>query len=358
MYGTHSILDQLALIRNQTAIEYGEQRLADDFQRFIDAQNVLVNQMVGDLVEFTDIRLASYGTGARMDMVKADEYTRADAQKVAPTTTDIGWPLDLFQISLQWTRRFLKVSSVADLAVAMQAVREADLRRVRLELQRAFFNPSNNLTYTDRMIDGVTLPVRAFYNADGSPIPEDEFGNTFNGATHTHYIGTGALVAADINSMLTTIIEHGVTGTLRIYINRAQEAALTAFPNFTYYDRQLLVAGPGSTEDQIRGGQTLAPFDLYNRAIGVWNGEVEVWVKPWIIANYIAFIDIDPANRPLRYRSRAATGNGNLTLVAEDDRFPLRAETSEREFGISAWNRAKAAVLYTANATYAAPTIA
>ena len=357
VYGTHSVLDQLALIRNQTAAEYGEERLADEFARFLAAQNALVEAMVGDLVEFTDVRLTSYGTGARMEMIKADEYTRADAQKAVPTPTDIGFPLEPFQITLQWTRKYLQVATVADLAASMNAVREADERNVRREIQRALFTPTNNLTYVDRMVDGVTLPIRRLLNADSAPIPEDEFGNTFDGATHTHYLGTGSFVAADVEAAVATVVEHGVTGEVRIYINRAQEAAVTGFANFTGYGAPLVRPGGGSTADEATGGP-IQPFNLYNRAIGVWDGAVEVWVKPWIPANYLLVVEIDQNKRVLRFRRRAATGNGALQLVAQDERYPLRAETSEREFGISVWGRDQAAVLRTNNATYAAPTIA
>jgi len=353
-YGTHGVLDQLLLIRNQTAAEYGEERLAEDFQNWLAAQNLLIEQMTADLVEFTEVRLTTYGTGARMEMIKADEYTRADAQKAVPTPTDIGFPLEPFQISLQWTRKFLQVSTVADLATAANAVAEADARNVRREIQRALFNPVNNLTYKDRMIDNATLPIRRLYNADGSPIPEDEFSNTFNGATHTHYLGTAALVAADVEAATATVIEHGVSGQVRIYINRAQEAAITGFANFTAYTQPLIMPGGGSTANQAVGGP-VEPFSLYNRAIGVWNGAIEVWVKPWIPATYLLVIDIDPIRKVLRFRRRLATGNGELQLVAQDERYPLRADTSEREFGISVWGRDQAAVLRTNNATYAAP---
>lgn len=359
MYGTHSILDQLALIRNQTAVEYGEEALAQDFANWLAAQNLLVNMMVGDLVEFTDVRLTTYGTGQRLEMVIADEYTRPDAQKVRPTPTDIGFPLHSYQVSLQWTRKFLTVSTVADLAVAAQAVGEADARNVRRAIQRALFTPTNNLTYKDRLIDDATIPLRALYNADSAPIPEDEFGNTFDGSTHTHYLARagGSLAASDIEGLINTVTEHGVSGSVRLYINRAQEAAVVGFANFTHLPLPLINQAPGSTDDTARGA-AFQPFDVYNRLIGVWNGAVEVYIKPWIPANYLVCVEIDPGKRVLRYRRRAATGNGELTLVAQDERYPLRAETSEREFGISVWGREQAAVLFAGDTTYAAPAIA
>jgi hypothetical protein len=356
MFGTYSILDQLALIRNQTAAQYDEQRLADAFQAFFDAQNLLVNQMTGDLVERTTERLTSYGTGARIAMIKADEYTRADAQKAVPTPTDIGFPLDKYQASLQWTRSFLQVATVADLALAVRAVGEADLRNVRLQIATALFTPTNRLTYVDRLVDGVTLPIRALYNADSAPIPDDEFGNTFNGATHTHYLGTASLVAADVEAAVQTIIEHPGNGPIRIYINRAQEAAVSAMANFDAFMPVRLAPGGGSTADQALGA-TLDATSPNNRVIGLWDGTFEVWIKPWVYANYIVTVRVDPNNRVLRMRTRAATGDGNLQTVVEDEKYPLRARTAEREFGVSVWTRSNAAVLRTNNATYASPTI-
>jgi hypothetical protein len=357
MYGTLSVLDQLSLIKNQTAAEYDEQRLSDDFQRYFDSQNLLVQQMTADLVEPTTVRLTSYGTGSRIDMIKADEYTRADAQKALPTPTDIGFPLDKFQATLQWTRSYLQVTTVADLANQVKAVGESDLRAVRKEIARALFKPTNNLTYVDRFIDGVTLPLRALYNADSSPIPDDEFGNTFNGATHTHYFGTAAFVAANVETLVTTIIEHGSTGPIRIYINRGQEAAVSAMANFDPFLPVRLAPGGGSTADLALGGTLDNTVNPNNRVIGLWDGTFEVWVKPWIYANYVVAVEVDPSNRVLRMRSRPATGSGNLQFVVEDEKYPLRARTAEREYGISVWSRSKAAVLKTDNAVYASPTI-
>lgn len=356
MFGTYSVLDQLSLIRNQTAADYDETRLAEQFQAFFDAQNLLVTQMTDDLVERTTERLTSYGTAARIDMIKVDEFARADAQKAAPAPTDIGFPLELFQATLQWTRSYLRVASVADLALAVRAVGESDLRTLRKEIARALFTPTNRLTYVDRFVDGVTLPIRALYNADSAPIPDDEFGNTFNGASHTHYLGTASLVAADIESLVQTIIEHGVNGPIRIYINRAQEAAVSAMANFDPFLPVRLQPGGGSTADVALGG-TLDVINPNNRAIGLWDGSFEVWIKPWIYANYIVALEIDPNARVLRMRTRAATGNGDLQTVVEDEKYPLRARTAEREFGISVWARDNGAVLRTNNGTYAAPAI-
>jgi hypothetical protein len=357
-FGTNTVLDTLLAYTGSSVLDYGEDRLLDAFQSSLNAHNALVQDMIGPLVEFTSDRVRRYGSDQKIDMIEADEYTRADAQKVSPNGVDIGFPLRPYQVSLQWTRKHLQVSTPADLAKTMIAAQRADLANVRKAIQRALFTPTNNLTYRDRMIDNVTLPLRALLNADGAAIPEDDFGNTFDGATHTHYLGTASFVAADVEAAVNTVVEHGVNGPVLICINKAQQAAISGFANFDPLLQVNIQPGGGSTADQVINKGTLAPFDVNNRMIGVWNGAVEVWVKPWVYANYVVVIESDPVKRPLVHRTRAgSTGMGELRLVAENEQYPLRAETMEREFGVSVWGREQAAILYTANAVYAAPVI-
>jgi hypothetical protein len=357
-YGTHSILDSLRTFDSANVLEYGEDRLWEDFRRSLDAHNAIVNDMVEPLVETTDDRVRRYGTEARLTMIEADEYTRADAQKIGPAGVDIGFPLRLFQISLQWTRKYLQVATPAELANRMIAVQRADVAQVRATIQRALFTPTNNLTYKDRLVDGVTLPLRALLNADSAAIPENDYGVTFDGATHTHYLATatGTIAASDVESAVNTVVEHGVSGPINIYLNRAQEAAVSNMANFDPYGAPLIRPGGGSTADVT--GQNIQPFDIYNRAIGVWNGAIEVWVKPWIPANYILVVDIDPSRRVLARRHRE--GNAaldSLQIVANDEKYPLRAQTMEREFGVSVWGREQASILFiTAGGVYVNPT--
>ncbi|MDQ3167817.1 MAG: hypothetical protein M3P94_04110, partial [Chloroflexota bacterium] len=336
VWGTNTILDTLATIDSQSILDYGEDRFFADFQRALNAHNAVYEDMIRPFVEFTTDRVARYGVESRITMVEADEFTRADAQKAAPGGVDIGWPLRAYQATMQWTRLYFETATPADIAAQGVAAQRADIANGRATLQRAFFTPTNNLTYVDRRVDGVTVPLRALLNADGAAIPADDFGNTFDGATHTHYLGTAALTAANIESLLSTVIEHGVGGPLYLYINRAQEAAVIGFTgNFTAYSDPLTRPGGGSTADEAAGG-TAMPFDIYNRAIGVWNGAVEVWVKSWVPASYILAVDTDPSRRVLRYRTRpGSAGRGQLRLVASDERYPLRAQTMEREFGVS-----------------------
>ncbi|OWY59004.1 hypothetical protein B7486_76925, partial [cyanobacterium TDX16] len=98
---------------------------------------------------------------------------------------------------------------------------------------------------------------------------------------------------------------------------------------------------------------------FFNRRIGFFgNQAAEVWVKPWIPAGYVLFFMKGP-RKPLAYRTRRG-GTGNLIVAAEDETYPLRARTLEREFGVGVWERTNGAALYIdtgAAGAYVAPTI-
>jgi hypothetical protein len=92
-----------------------------------------------------------------------------------------------------------------------------------------------------------------------------------------------------------------------------------------------------------------------NRAIGIF-GAAEVWVKPWIPANYLLVTDVGSNAKPLVLRNPVNSPVG-LHFEAAIETFPLRAEYSEHQFGFGAWNRLNGAVLQFNNGTYSAPTL-
>jgi hypothetical protein len=46
-----------------------------------------------------------------------------------------------------------------------------------------------------------------------------------------------------------------------------------------------------------------------------------------------------------------------LQIGAEDEAYPLRAQTLEAEFGVGVWTRTNGAVLYVGGTSYVIPTI-
>jgi len=349
-YGTLTTLDTLAASQ-QTIADIGE----DNAFRAIDASLQAHNEIMRSLVPFAEMttdRQRRYGGDDNMSLDEVDEFGRGDAQKIAAGVT-VGFPLRLFDVSVQWTRKYFQNATGAELAAQFTAVQKAHRKRVIREIKRAIFTPTNTDNWVDRLVDHVELDLKALVNADSAAIPSGPNGESFDGATHTHYLARagGSLAASDIVALLETVREHYNSGQQMLYINRAQEAAVRAMDaNFTAYLDARIVGSV--TENQSRG--TLAPTNLYNRAIGVFDG-AEVWVKPWVPANYM-FTWIDGVPPPLVERERRA-GSGNLVLAAEDEAYPLRARTLEAEFGFGVWNRTNGAVLYTGNTSYSAPTI-
>jgi hypothetical protein len=345
-YGTLSVSDLLATT-SQSVIQFGEDDVFNAIAADLAVHNARTNEMMGALVDITTDRRRRYGGVDQMEMVDLDEYGTPDAQKVSAGDT-MDFPLGAAGIAVQWTLKYLKNNTPAELAAQYVAVRSADIRNLERALKRAIFTPTNR-TVVDRLTDRTSLSVKALVNADGADVPLGPEGTSFDGSTHTHYLGTSSFVAADLTALIDTVIEHHNLGTPMVYINRAQEAAVRAFTGFTAYLDARLVAT--NTVNQARG--TLDQMNPNNRAIGLF-GAAEVWVKPWIPANYaFAWVSNNPA-RPIVMRVRNI-GDG-LDLTADDESHPLRAQVMEREFGFGAWNRTNGAALRTNNATYAAPT--
>lgn len=351
VYGTLSTFDTLAASQ-QTIAQIGEDSAWAGIDARLAAHNAIMREMMGDLVEVTTDRQRRYGGGGDMVMDEVGQFGRSDAQKPAAGVT-VGFPLRLYQVNVQWTRKFFEVTTGAQLAAIINDAMTADRLTFERQVKRAIFTPTN-VTFKDRLVDWVDLAIKAFVNADSAEIPVGPNGETFDGATHTHYLGSAALDAAAVNAAILAIAEHTASGDGYLYINRAQETTLRGLTGFTpYYDMRV---NPGANAAQ--GTAALDPMNLNNRAIGIWNGgtgSVEVWVKPWVIANYL-FAFAKNVQKPLVLRERRA-GSGDLTLVSDDENHPLRARAWEREFGISVWNRVNGVAEQINNGTYQTPTI-
>jgi hypothetical protein len=359
-YGTLQLLDTLATIDRDNVFTYGEDRLYRHIRDLLNAHNRMTRDLATFLVDYTTDNIRRFGAQpVQGEMVEVDEYGAADVQKTAVTGYDIGFPLRGYQYALGWTKKYFEVKTVADIAKEYVAAQNADIRNIKRRVLNAFFR-ATNYNFIDRLTNSQTLPVKALINADGSDIPYDEFGNSFDGSTHTHLVGHGgAYAAADITALINNVKEHGVNGgQIVLLCNTAQEAGIAAFTsNFDGLQAPMIDPGPGSTADVVRFRRN-NPYQADDRPIGIWDGYVVVWTKPWIPAGYIVAIVVGGANESvLEYRTRKIRGYGNFRLVGDHDHYPLRATHFEREFGVGVWNRLGAAILDTANSAYTQPTI-
>lgn len=353
-FGTHGV-DDLLRVNSLSVIEYGEDRTWDGIRTLLQAHEELLQDKMSLLMDGpTTDRRRRYGGAVKMTMGEVDEYGTADAQKVT-AGSNVDFPLKKYQRSLQWTYQYLRKATPADLVGQAQAIMDADVSNFDLAIRTALFNPTN-YAFDDRLTDNVALAVKALVNADSAPIPVGPDGTQFDAATHTHYLGTASLVAADVQGLITTVAQHYRTGSTVVYINAAQEAAVRAMTGageFLPYQLANVIYGSGTTIAQ----GTIVTNQTYNRAIGIFGTQsAQVWVKPWVPAGYMAAIQTG-VPKPLVWRRPDDNESATLHLVYENELHPLRAKTMEREFGIGVWERTAAAVLRTANATYAAPTL-
>jgi hypothetical protein len=309
--GTHDISTLLAA-RFQSPAAFGLSTIESVLAADIAAHNAIVQNMVGEIAEVTTDRQRIYGTSADGDMIEVDEFGRAPTQKSAPGAT-VGFPMRLFQFNLGWTDKFMKTATVADLAIKTQAAQKAHLRAIQREMKRAIYG-SANYTWTDMLVDNVSLGVKRFVNADSAAIPNGPNGETYDGTSHTHYTANATLTAAALLACVNNGIEHGFGGAVHLVSS------------------------------------------LDNRAIGIFNGS-EVWVKPWAIANYALAYDAGATGKPLAFRQRDQTALQGLRIASQFDSYPLYAQFMEAEYGMGVWTRTNGAVLYFAGVSYTDPVI-
>lgn len=352
-YGTLSILDTLATYNNTSVLEFGEEELAGFLTIILDAHEQLIGDILADFVGTPPDRETSYGVNATSgDMVEVDEYGLADAQKIPFSPSSVGFPLRRTQYTLQWTRDYLATTSPREMANQVLGITLADERYFYTALRRALLKATNNTAYIDRFVDNRNFTIRALVNADSQAIPPQPVtAATFDGSTHTHYLATASFVEANLVSLIETVREHGLDGgTIRVYINAAQEATVRGFADFTPYTDARIIYSANAD----RAAQTTSQVDLEDRAIG-FHGPAEVWVKPWVPASYVIANRVGGAGDPVIGWRRPVGANapfGNLRIAAELDRFPLHAQTMQRMFGFGVWNRTRAAVLFTGGGSY------
>jgi hypothetical protein len=339
-------LDDLLEVRFQSPIEFGLNIIEEVINREVEAHNRVTTDVVSTLADVTNDRRRIYGISETIEGVEADEFTRAHTQK-ALTGSVVEYPLRGYQFAIGWTQAFFENKSVADMAATFAGVQRGHFSSVRRSIQRSLFQ-ATNYTFNDYRVDKMDLAVKRLVNADGADIPEGPNGETFNAATHTHYLATAALTNNDAKALVATVQEHARDPRPVIYINTADEDAWRALTDFkAYTDVRLHPNANVSTEPVKR----LDPFPANDKPIGIIRA-AEVWLKPWAITSYPLCIDTN--RRPLAMRLRKGNTLG-LKTAAKLGMFPLYAEYMESEFGFGAWDRTAAAVLYTAGGAYVDP---
>lgn len=346
--GTYDINSLLA-VRFQSAAEFGLDTIRQVLEADIAAHNAIVMQMVSELCEVTTDRQRIYGTSAAGEMVEVDEYGRSQTQ--APVTgSSVGFPLKLFQYAIGWTGKWMQTNTPADMAQRTLNAEKAHLKAITREIKKAIYL-SSNYSFSDFLVDGVALAVKRFVNADSADIPDGPNGETFDGASHTHFDANAGLTNAPLKAAVDDVVEHGHGSMVKLAIARGNETAVRGLADFEAYPDPRLVFRNTDTP-----GQTVNISRLDNRAIGIFNA-AEVWVKPWAITGYAFAWDAGATEKPLAFRQRESDALQGLRIAAELDAYPLMAQYMEAEYGLGVWNRTNGTILDFVNGSYTDPTI-
>jgi hypothetical protein len=346
--GTYGVSDLLAA-QNISAVEFGIGNIAETLAADNANFSEQVSLALADLAETSIDRQRPVGTSIGGDMLEVDEYGQGPTQKDIPSYF-VGFPLRKFQFPIGWTMQWEKNAMASDYAIKNAAAQSADLRRMRYEIQKAIFTPTN-YTFRDHLIDNASLSVKAFINADSTGIANGPNGEVFDGTTHTHYDGSATLTAAAITAQIADVLEHRNGAKIRIYIAVADVAAFSALTGFV--PLQVPYVTINANANQVDSPR-LAMDQPDNRQIG-WFGAAQVWTKPWAVANYSIAIDTAAPQKPLV--RRVERNDRGLYIAAQVDVHPLRAQYSEHFYGFGAWNRTAVHVLKFNNATYSIPTL-
>lgn len=355
-YGTKFSLDTIAE-KNQTVAEIGEERIWEVLNGYFQAHNELTEAVTLNVAERTTDRLRSVGSAGSIEMVELDEFGSADVQKFDIEIDNVGFPMNRWGNALQWTRLYFEQATAEEFSKAVNGITDADEVKRYALLRYAVFHPSNR-TIRDRLqTPVVNLPVKALINGDGFPIAPGPGGKTFDGDSHTHYMGITTAdtpTAAEVTSLIENVMEHFNSGSPVLYINNGNEATIRGLTGFSEFVDVRLT---DQRTQLVATGQNLANFNVYDRAIGLFNG-AEVWVKPWIPEDYL-YCTVLGQPMPLVERVPVFQGAVGLRLVAQNEQYPLRADEYEHRYGFGVWNRLNGAVMDigTGSSTYTEPSV-
>ncbi|MBA2672026.1 MAG: hypothetical protein H0U67_16780 [Gemmatimonadetes bacterium] len=345
-------LDIDSLLANSTAFQtiasFGVEEFAQAVQNDLTVHDANLRDALGEIALVTTERLwASSGTDS-MEMFEADEYSRVPTQRIT-AGYNFGAPLRKRAIAVGWTHEYFRRKTVSEFAAQLSAARRAHVAMLYRDLRRSIYL-SANYTFAERLADPlINIPVKRLYNADSLPVPTGPNGETFDGATHTHYLANATLTGAVATSLVNTVLEHRVTGGIRVVVAQADRSAWEGLTGFfkPYPDPRVQYLATDVNR------QTISIDRMNNLAIGTL-GAAEVWVKPWGIANYPLAYDV-AGPKPLVFRTRE--NDLMLETAAENDAFPLHAQFLESHYGFAVRNRGAAAILYVGGGSYVDPTI-
>lgn len=365
-HGLHTAADLIAgttTLQGMDVTKLSRDQVRDYMDARTAARNRAIAVLMGQLSQPTQSRgdIVGQQTGLG-EWPVATEQSRGERVKAAGLTA-VGFPISKFLRRSGWTKDYLAKATPLDLLQFSEAVMQGHLETNYKMALRALFNDTA-WDWTDTLFpeDG-TIKVMPLVNGDGTYIPQDWVGNTFDG-THTHYLdtGDGTFAEADLEAGANHIREHGYGvstgvggfgGVIVVWINSAQEAAARGHTNFVDANDPVII----DANKIIAGGIDRDQYIGYNSAARAY-----IRVVPWVPSGYVVYFATttladNAVNQwaPLRRRIPSQPALQGIKRF-DETHYPLEESFWQDFFGFGVGNRITAAVQKVA-ASYTVPTI-
>ena len=343
-------LEDLLAQTNTPLSTLGVDNVNAAIQAHVDFLNQSVSEQMELLAEETSDARRIWGGSEDMEMIETDEF--GDARTQAPTSgVEVGFPLRKFSVSTGWSNEWYMRAMANELSKKTLGAQHAYLTRIQDEIRYAVYNKAN-YSYKDYLVDNTTLGVKAFLNNDGSEVPSAPNGTAF-ASTHNHYLAKAgaSLAATDIDSLVSTVVEHGGKG-VTLFVDSAMPATMAGLASTKFVKLTMAGIVPANTSDATLVRDNV-DNDPANKLVGYWDG-VPVFTRSWVPTGYIACMATGAAEKPLVYR--VVKFVKGLVPVVEFGQPTITAKIWRAYFGVSAWNRSAGAVLdSTHTTTYSNP---
>ncbi|UAJ16110.1 major capsid protein [Microbacterium phage RikSengupta] len=296
---------------------------------------------------------------------RASEYGEPRGVRQKPSSFSIGYDFGWYDLAARYTWQFLADATASQVEAIHSAALDADNRLMFEIVLSALYNNANRTAD----IDGLEVPVKALYNADGT-VPPKYKTNVFDG-THNHYLTSGAatITSEDLDDLIEHLRHHGydkTNGVTQVLLVNSREGKVIRQFRQSNGDTYDFIPATSEPQDLIlEATQTVSggrPGPSYGglNVIGKY-GDVLIIEDDLFPVGYVVIVGTggrQNLNNPVGLRQHKNTALRGMRLVkGRDADYPLIDSFYNRGVGTGIRQRGGSAVMQiTANPSYSAPT--
>lgn len=335
-------------------------QLWNEFQQTVEQANSARGAIV-DLLTFRTTRRSDtvvQAPAGTAEFEDASEYGVPTGSRAEMASISLGYDFRWKDFATKYTWQYLADASAAQIEALHNGALAADSRLQYKTVLNALLNNAN------RTSPETDAEIKALWNADGSDIPEYE-GNTFDGATHTHYTTTGSatLDPADVEFLQEQVLEHGYGeadgAQLVILCGRAESDTIAGFragvngAKFDFISSDTSV--PYLTTEQLVGSRPAGTYQ--GMKISGQYGHALIAPTSLLPAGYMVCVAVGSTTPVVGLREHAKL-TGLQVIPGNRADYPLIDSYYVHGIGAGVRQRGAAAVMQvSANATYTAPIV-